>query len=165
MLYFRWIANAPNNEIKLRIICVFFEMVSRANATRASNGLAPMSFERQDTIMKDVLVKHGVSSEVPYVIPRQNQAGASGNNNNQRKQGKQGNSSKPQQKKERKKAVYNNMALCFAFNSTNGGQCNNDVENGACKNNEGRSFAHRCNKFVKNKNDFCYGDHAKKDHA
>ena len=77
LIKYRWIANAPNNEVKLRIISVFFETVSRGNATRASNGLAPMSFERQEALMKDVLVKHGVSSEVPYVIPKHGQAGSS----------------------------------------------------------------------------------------
>ena len=167
---YRWIINGPTMEIRRLVICGHFEVVSRTNAARATSRLAPMTFAEQEVTLKDVLVKNGVSPEVPLpAIPKsmsQNAAGQQANN-----AGPSGASNKPNNnnsgsKPQRKPATHNGHPVCYGYNSTDNRVWRNTATAGGsgCKNKEGKYFSHVCNVYVKDKSAFCLGKHPRADH-
>ena len=162
---YKWISAATSADIRQRVICKFFENVSRGNATRAVNGQQPTSYEQMEKTLKQVLISMGVSPEVPFTIPKQ--AGSSGANNNSSNGGGQKKSNnKPQAKKQdRKRAEKDGKGLCFGFNAMDGRSCENPSHgNGCMGRTDNKLYLHLCSQFVPAKNDYCYEAHRRKDH-
>lgn len=161
LVKYRWISAASSNDQKLKVICQFFENVSRCNATRAVNGQPPASYEKVEKILRQVLISLGVSPEIPYHIPK-----VGGASNNGPSQG--GNSNKkagPKDKKtERKKAQKDGKGLCFGYNAMDGRKCENTAHADGCKAKDGKQFVHACSQYVPAKGDYCLAAHRRKDH-
>ena len=143
LIKYRWISNADSQTVRRNIIMAFFETVSRQNASRANNNKAPLSYDRQLELMKDILLKNSVSQDFPLAsIPKNNQpnsnfnaeqgrnSGGGGgggsrgsreggfNNRGNRSGGSTGN---------RKRAMVNGNPVCYTFNNTAGKICQKDL--------------------------------------
>ena len=157
---------------------MFFETVSRMNASRANNGKAPMSYNQQIEIIRDILIKSGVSPEIPLaVIPRiSSGAGSSGFQVTAHSSGQQGASSSNYQGNSasqrggrggsnkssgRKPATYNNQHVCYSYNNTEGRICQNTSS--GCTDGK-KSYAHVCNVWLEDKKTFCLLEHPRKNH-
>ena len=164
LIKYRWMAHAENASVKRNIIQAFFETVSRQNASRANHSKAPLSYCQQLDIFKEVLLKSGISPEVPLpVIPKNINTGGS-NNISASSSSYSARSGKSTSKQPRKVAMYNNHFVCYSYNSTEGRICQNSMTGVGCTDGK-KTFAHVCNVWVSDKKDYCYKKHPRKDHV
>ena len=172
LIKYRWIANAENQTIRRNVIMTFFETVSRLNATRANNSKAPLSYDKQLEVIRDILIKNAITPDFPLAtIPKHQPSG-------NRDQGSQGGGSGSRQSNpggrggrsagfsdKKKPLMVNNNRVCYTFNNKNGLVCQNTQTAEGCKN-EKESFAHVCNVYVAEKKAYCLSrQHSRKDHV
>ena len=164
LIKYRWMAHAENATVKRNIIQTFFETVSRQNASRANNSKAPLSYQQQLELFREVLLKNGISPEVPLpVIPKNVDAGGS-NTYSAPSSGSSARGSKSTGKSTKKVALYNNYFVCYSYNNTEGRICQNTMTGVGCTDGK-KTFAHVCNVWLSDKKDYCFKKHPRKDHV
>ena len=188
---FKWLEVAENqsNDSKLRVELVktFFNQIMKKLAAAALNNKCVPSFKEMEDLLKSTLSQNGLSTEVPantkFQQGRQNynnhfnkqspnSNGGRGKFNNSRGNARQarGYNNQPKNPGAEPKlwANVNGKGLCYAWNSTDGRSCNHKrVDVGkykGCEDDLERKFVHLCSEWVHSKEDYCYGNHPRKQH-
>ena len=178
LVRYRWIQSAADYTGRRNIISTLFEVMSRTNASRAVNSGTPLSYKELEDLLKDILLKNGVSPEVPLPsIPKASgQEGASGSGQTSRGgvgysasgrgggrggfsgrgRGSNGNVVGRQQ------AMFENNPVCYGYNTLDGRPCLKVRQGNGCKDGD-KWFAHVCNKYVAGKG-FCLQRHPRSEH-
>ena len=161
LLKVNWLASYSNLNTRLKIIRTFFNGVLRINAGRACKKDLPMDFKEQmehmSSIMErspsqDLFQANGGHAE-NYKIPRAGPAArtTSGQRSNAAGTVKD------------KRPRFNNLLLCFDYNSTKGTDCSRPVTGLGCREPKGQEYAHRCNHKAQG-GAYCLMAHRRKDH-
>lgn len=178
LVRYRWIQSAPNYIGRRNIISTLFEVMSRTNASRAVNNGTPLSYKELEELLKDILLKNGVSPEVPLPsIPKdsgqefasnsgQATRGGSGYSANGRGGGRGGFGNRGRggstPTNNRPQAMFENYPVCYGYNTLDGRPCLKVKQGNGCKDGD-KWFAHVCNKYVAGKG-FCLQRHPKSEH-
>ena len=162
LLKVNWLAAYGNLNTRLGIIRTFFNSVLRINAGRACKKALPMDFKEQMEQMSSIMER--TPSQAPsqaaggqvdnYKIPRTVPA--------PRAPGGQRLSAAASGAKD-KRPRYNNLLLCFDYNSTKGVDCSRPPTGLGCREPKGQEYAHRCNLKLQG-GAFCLMAHRRKDH-
>ena len=158
LLKVNWLAN-HNLSTRMNIIRTFFNGVLRINAARACKLDLPLDYKEQlefmQTITERVPTPSGTQTggSEDYRIPRgsapRSGAGTRASSASSRKD---------------TRARFNNLLLCFDYNSTKGVECTKRPTTSGCKDPKAnQEFAHRCN-FKLAGGGFCLREHRRKDH-
>ena len=162
---YKWAAGAGDQRTRQTIVTNYFNTALRDNAGRATNKQLVMSFKEHERIFKDCMIQMNVGPEIPLMS----------HNNQTFQQGNQSNASKPFQSNSqngnkqgnqiKKRAMVNGVPCCFTYNSLESGRsCRNKPTATGCRDNQGRSFAHACNVWVKAKKSHCLDRHKRREH-
>ena len=162
MIKYKWLAHVGESK-KAELACKLFEDVARQNASRALNKEEPLSFEQQEEVLKSILIRNNVRPEVPIdeAANKWQQNKYSGNKYNG------GGGPKPSFTKNRPlqtAKAKDGRGLCYGFNDMQGGSCRNTKSGDGCKKADGLQLAHLCSFFNKTKQEYCLGNHARKNH-
>ena len=175
LVVYKWIAAAKSFDVRRDVIVVFFHAVSRKNATRAGNGQPPITYAKQEGLLKKTLRKFKVKEEIPTgedfheardTAPPANkkqQASNSGGNGG-KKGGQAGGNNKPAQQK-KVRANKDGRLVCIEYNNKD--SCPNEADGPGCKKDvDGvtRYFVHCCNVYDKAKKAHCLGPHTRANH-
>lgn len=152
------------------IITSLFEAVSRTNASRACNGRPPMAFKDQEDTLKEVLVKSGVSPDIPLPsIPKvsgstmqtnqgsgrgargayrgQSSRGGFNGRGGGRGRGGYGAGGASGTSRDQSGQLVDSKSLCFGFNTMDNRPCMKTKTQDGCTDGT-RSFVHLCNKIL-----------------
>ena len=152
---YKWMGHVENVKTKVEIISGFFNEALLSNAQRAVNDEVILSFQNQEDLLKEVMVRSGVRPEVPF-LSQQKSFGSFGQSNlGQQRNFAQGGYSIPRNKRQggqqggqqgghqggsqgghqgatgngnqapRPYANINGVSTCRFFNDRTGGRCNN----------------------------------------
>ena len=158
LIKYKWLIRADESR-RPELITKLFDNIMVANAGRACNKEAPMSFQQQEEALKAILTANNVRPEVPMNdIGNKSQA-----QNNGRNQGQQ-NRALPSKANSKFAKSKDGRGLCYGFNDANGNVCRNTASGNGCKRQDGLQFAHLCNYFDQKKRDYCMGSHPRKQH-
>lgn len=157
LVKYKWLVKAEDAK-RPNLIAKFFNNVCGQNASRACNRECPLSFQEQEEVLKSVLTMNNVRPEVPIDDFVQRSSAGKGAGSKASSSGSGTKSSKTARSKDGK-------PLCYGFNDTNGGACQNkaDGSNG-CRKADGLQLAHLCNVFNPTKKEYCLGTHPRKRH-
>ena len=159
---YKWVSSCGEQKVRVDIITRFFDAVMRTNSLRAANKTVIMSYTEQENLLKEILTKNNVRSEVPIFenkVLRVNQPSATSQSNRQTPF--QSSYNKPAADRQ-KFATFQGLGLCYGWNSLDGKDCINDIRGNRCTDKLKREFVHVCNVWVKTK--YCLGSHRRKDH-
>ena len=65
LVVYKWIAAAKSFDTRREVIIVFFNAVSRKNAQRAGNNQPPITYAKQESLLKKTMRKYKVKEEIP----------------------------------------------------------------------------------------------------
>ena len=160
---YKWLSSCNEQKTRVELISKFFDAVIRTNCLRAANKSVIMSYMEQELLLKEIMIKNNVRSEIPILDNRVQRS------NNQNQNPQPGRSSNQQGSQVRsapivrpKYASFNNLGLCYGWNALDGKVCNNNIIGNKCTDGMKRSFMHMCNVWIKNR--YCLGSHRRKDH-
>ena len=157
---YRWIAAAqPDMAKRIAVLTAFFNGVLAENANRAVNDEVILSFDEQETMLKDVLLRNGLRPEMPLLDkkPQDDQAAKPLYSSNRPVAGQkkpQGNAPRRSQTEQRTKS---GLQICYHFNGPR--RCTNQPtvmasgEKG-CKDRRA-SYVHCCNTYMAAKGGLC----------
>ena len=189
---YKWMGHVENLKTKVEILNGFFNETLLTNAQRAVNEEVILSFQGQEELLKEIMVRNGVRPEVPFLThqrgfgdfaqPTQGQQRNFAQNyqipkNNKQRQGvQQGHNGGHQggggaqgvggggNQPLRPYANINGVSTCRFFNDRTGARCNNvPVGRDRCKDRSGKEYLHMCNAMT-NSGNFCLKPHRNRDH-
>ena len=157
MFKYRWAGAAENLKTRAAILTDFFEKILRSNARNAANKTCVLSFQQQEKILKDALLKHGVRPDIPLPAQSFPPGSSSSSRSNSQKR------APAQAPMSSRNFQHNGKQACFGFNK---GSCNNRAvaAHGGCEDANQRKFVHLCNVWSSQKQDFCRGKHPGSQH-
>ena len=161
------------------MIVKFFNLVLETNAERAVNNLPPITFTRQEEILRDKIHQAGVVPVVPVPVdiecekekapptpaPSTSRGrggfrgrGGRGSGRSRGGRGRGGRGGRGAGNP-RPRASAEGLAACYSFN--NDQSCvNEDMGNNRCRDkSSGEWFIHVCNQWIADKNTHCLGSH------
>ena len=180
LVKYHWVKCVTNKKKRVMVIVRFFNLVLETNAERAINRLAPITFSRQEELLRDKIHQAGVVPVVPVPIDLEPEAksqpaptpnpprggrgggfrGRGGRGGRARggrasrggRGGRGGGNPCP-------RASAEGLAACYSFN--NDPACvNEDMGNNRCRDkSSGDWFIHVCNQWIEGKNSHCLGTH------
>ena len=167
---YNFASSASSLSERVALISTYFNMVCRENAARAERKEVVMSYADQEECLKGVLSAAGVNSAVPagrssFPPPMPAFAGSSRASFSGNKQPRpafansyNGNSSNNGNSTSlrTKVVLFQNHPICFNFNMAN---CRNQSSPIGCQDANKKMFAHACNKWVAQKQDYCFAKH------
>ena len=171
---YRWLGASESLQARLAILSGFFDEVLENNAQRAVNEQCILSYQDQEEVLKNLMLRNGMRPEVPFLQQQQqhqrNQkanAGSGGNWNNYsipKNQQKKPNQNQNQQNRQFGAPNLNGVVACRHYND--GNRCRNTLTQGGkrCKDSQGREFLHLCSAWSNSNNAWCMKPHRKPDH-
>lgn len=164
LLKFNWMAAYSHMPTRIGIVRSFFDGVLRINASRACKKSLPMDYKEQLEFMNTIIEKTpnlapSAAAGAPaaaegYRIPR---AAAAKGASAARSGASSSNSAKD------KRPRFNNLLLCFDFNSTKGIDCTRPTTPLGCREAKGQEYAHRCSAKTA-AGTYCLMAHRRKEH-
>ena len=169
MIKYKWVSQATDLSLKKAVIQEYFSDISKQNATRATNGLATLTFAEHEDALKEAMLRNGLNPSPPIAITKVEQRpntdrnvrqGGTGANN----RGGQSNRGRVRNGgQSRANPTFAGSPVCYGYNSFDR-ECANSQVSGGCKDTNGRFLAHVCSRWLPDKNAFCLARHKKKDH-
>ena len=178
---YKWLGHVDNVKTKVEILNGFFNETLLSNAQRAVNDEVVLSFQGQEELLKELMVRHNIRPEVPFLFqqrsfnsfnqqPQNQSRGFNQGYQNPKTKQRQGSQQGNQQpgtsgsNNPRPYANINGVSTCRYYNDRNGGNCNNTrAGRDKCKDRTGKEYLHLCNATTSAGN-FCLKPHKSKDH-
>ena len=169
LITYKWLVNVYENK-RVGIMVSFFQDVTRQNASRAANKEAPLSYDEQEKVLKNLLTVNNFKPEIPLDWGNSGNGGRQPNKqggNNASGSGRGPRSGREERNKAVLKGKNGTMNVCYGYNDESGARpCSNVLQKGGdhCRSTQGVSFAHVCNVWIPGQNKHCLQRHPRKDH-
>ena len=180
LIDYNWGSSLRNPKLQEKIICDYFEKVTKKNANRAVRKEAPYDQSKHEEVFRQICRDHRINPDdllfgvvqAPVAGPKKAQPGSS--NKPQKGQGggagKAGGGAKAASSKPADKRgwpTYEGLGVCFGYNSVEEAKkCKNTAHEGGCKGKDKQGhekiYAHVCSNWLEGKG-YCLGAHMKKD--
>lgn len=165
---YNFASSAPTIADRISLISTFFNLVCRENSARAERKEVIMSYSEQEECLKGVLISAGVTSSVPAgrsYAPTPNAVAKPRFDNSRSSRppfavsynGSNNQNGNPTSLRS-KVVLFNGMPICFNYNNNN---CRNATTSLGCVDHNKKNYAHQCNKFLANKQDYCFLKHSR----
>lgn len=169
MITYKWLVHVWENK-RVSIMIAFFQDVLRQNAGRAANSEEPLSYDEQESVLKNLLRSNNFRPDIPLDDYKKQNFGGNGRNataNASSYKKAASSDGQPEREKAKYKGKYGTMNVCYGYNDESGNRpCTNTLQKAGeyCRNAQGVSFAHVCNVYMKAQSKHCLMRHPRKDH-